>query len=63
MPRTLSPAYRPGMDKAAWTSQRTPVVVGVDGTEAGKEALRVGLSEATLRGCAVEVVTCWAGPR
>lgn len=35
------------------------VVVGVDGTEAGKEALRVGLSEATLRGCAVEVVTCW----
>ena len=35
------------------------VVVGVDGTDAGREALRVGLREASLRGCAVEVVTCW----
>jgi nucleotide-binding universal stress UspA family protein len=35
------------------------VVVGVDGTSVGTEALRVGLREATLRGCAVEVVTCW----
>lgn len=38
---------------------RPTVVVGVDGTSAGREALRVGLHEATLRQCAVEVVTCW----
>jgi nucleotide-binding universal stress UspA family protein len=38
---------------------RPTVVVGVDGTSAGKEALRVGLREANLRRCAVEVVTCW----
>ena len=40
-------------------TSRPTVVVGVDGTSAGKEALRVGLRQATLRGCAVEVVTCW----
>jgi nucleotide-binding universal stress UspA family protein len=38
---------------------RPTVVVGVDGTSAGKDALRVGLREASLRRCAVEVVTCW----
>lgn len=40
-------------------TSRPTVVVGVDGTSAGREALRVGLREATLRQCAVEVVTCW----
>jgi nucleotide-binding universal stress UspA family protein len=38
---------------------RPTVVVGVDGSSAGKDALRVGLREASLRSCAVEVVTCW----
>lgn len=40
-------------------TSRPTVVVGVDGTDAGVEALRVGLREASLRNCAVEVVTCW----
>jgi nucleotide-binding universal stress UspA family protein len=40
-------------------STKPTVVVGVDGTPEGEAALRVALREAALRGCAVEVVTCW----
>jgi len=38
------------------------VVVGVDGSEAGRRALRWALREAALRGSAVEVVTAWTLP-
>jgi nucleotide-binding universal stress UspA family protein len=35
------------------------LVVGVDGTSTGQAALMFAMREATLRGCALEVVTAW----
>ncbi|MHB8293069.1 MAG: universal stress protein [Acidimicrobiales bacterium] len=38
------------------------IVVGLDGSEGSKEALRFAVGEARLRGAAVEVVHCWRLP-
>lgn len=35
------------------------IVVGVDGSDGSRRALRWALAEAKLRGCAVEAVTAW----
>lgn len=42
--------------------QRARIVVGVDGSENSRRALRWALTEARLRGMAVEVVHCWHFP-
>jgi nucleotide-binding universal stress UspA family protein len=38
------------------------IVVGVDGSPGGREALRFALGEARLRGCALHVVHAWRLP-
>lgn len=38
------------------------IVVGVDGSETSKEALRFALAEARLRGCSVRAVHAWQYP-
>jgi nucleotide-binding universal stress UspA family protein len=38
------------------------ILVGFDGSEGGRRALRWAVSEATLRGCGVQVVTTWPLP-
>jgi nucleotide-binding universal stress UspA family protein len=42
-----------------WTS----IVVGVDGTESSRAALAFALSEATLHGARVDVITAWEPPQ
>jgi nucleotide-binding universal stress UspA family protein len=37
------------------------IVVGVDGSEGSRRALRWAYGEAQLRGCPVEVVSAWTG--
>ena len=39
-----------------------PIVVGIDGSENGHEALRVALREARLRGTSVRAVHVWHSP-
>jgi nucleotide-binding universal stress UspA family protein len=43
-------------------TQPPPIVVGVDGSQESRAALRFGLNEGNLRGSSVEVVTVWRPP-
>lgn len=42
--------------------QQARVVVGVDGSEASREALRWALRQAALTGAVIEAVACWQWP-
>ena len=42
--------------------QQARVVVGVDGSEASREALRWALRQAALTGAGIEAVACWQWP-
>lgn len=42
--------------------QQSRVVVGVDGSEASREALRWALRQAALTGAGIEAVACWQWP-
>ncbi|GAB2817439.1 universal stress protein [Lentzea nigeriaca] len=41
------------------TTEKAPIVVGVDGTPASDQALRWAMDEATLRTCPLHVVHAW----
>ena len=41
------------------TTEKAPIVVGVDGTPASGLALRWAIDEAALRGCPLQVVHAW----
>jgi len=43
-------------------TSRPTVVVGVDGSDSSRQALRWGLQQAALTGGALRVVTCWDYP-
>ena len=38
------------------------IVVGIDGSKSGDEALRFALEEARLRGAALRIITVWSTP-
>ena len=57
----LVPAYRPGMHNAVSTSQRTPVVVGVDGSRSHLATVDLAVVEAVRRRAPLLIVHVWPG--
>ena len=49
-------------DRGSTAEARQRVVVGVDGSDGGREALSWALAEARLRGAQLDVVTAWEYP-
>jgi len=56
-------ARMPSRDRPASMVSRTMIVVGVDGSEASRAALRWALEEARLRGAKLRAVYAWIAPQ